>query len=70
MDFDITPRDIKKLEQVLEVPSKRRGNNYRFELVNKSAQRKLALEIYPNIVIGSRRGTLISVYTPTAHLQL
>lgn len=70
MEFDITQKDIRKLEQVLEVPSKRRGNNYRFEIVNRSAQRKLALEIYPNIVIGNRRGTLISVYTSTAHLQL
>lgn len=70
MDFEITEKDIKKLERVLGIPSKRRGNNYRFEIVNKSAQRKLALEIYPDIVIGKRRGVLISVYTATAHLQL
>lgn len=70
MDFEITEKDIKKLERVLGIASKRRGNNYRFEIVNKSAQRKLALEIYPDIVIGKRRGILVSVYTPTAHLQL
>ena len=70
MDFEITEKDIRKLEGVLGVSSKHRGNNYRFELVNKSAQRRLALEIYPNIIIGKRRGILISVYTPTAHLQL
>jgi len=70
MDFEITEKDIRKIESVLGVSSKRRGNNYRFEIVNRSAQRKLALEIYPNIVIGKRKGILISVYTPTAHLQL
>ncbi len=70
MEFQIAEKDIKKLEQALGILSKRRGNNYRFEIVNKSAQRKLALEIYPDIVIGKRRGVLISVYTQTAHLQL
>lgn len=70
MEFNFTEKDVRKLAEVLGVESKRMGNNYRFEIVNKSAQRKLALEIYPNIVIGKRRGTLVSVYTPTAHLQL
>ncbi|MEX0602346.1 MAG: hypothetical protein WD295_03325, partial [Bacteroidota bacterium] len=36
----------------------------------KEPGRRLALEIYPDIEIGRRRGNLISVYTPTAHLQL
>ena len=70
MEFHMNESDIRKLAEVLGVAAKRLGNNYRFEVVNKSAERKLALEIYPNIVIGKRRGTLISVYTPTAHLQL
>jgi len=70
MELQITEKDITKIEQTLGVIAKRRGNNYRFEIVNKSAQRKLALEIYPDIVIGKRRGILISVYTATAHLQL
>ncbi len=70
MEFHLTEKDIQKLSEVLGVPPKRMGNNFRFEVVNKSAERKLALELYPNIVIGKRRGTLVSVYTPTAHLQL
>jgi hypothetical protein len=70
MESVIGEKDIKKLSQILGISPKKMGNNYRFEIVNKSAQRKLALEIYPNIVIGKRRGTLVSVYTPTAHLQL
>ncbi len=70
MSFSMNEKDIQKLSDVLGVTAKRMRNNYRFEVVNKSTERKLALEIYPNIVIGKRRGTLISVYTPTAHLQL
>ena len=46
------------------------GNSVRFEIENKEQRRKLALEIYSNIEIGNRKGNLISVYTPTAHLQL
>lgn len=70
MEFAFTEKDVRKLERILGVPAKRRGNNYRFEIVNKSAQRKLALEIYPDLVIGKRHGVLISVYTSTSHLQL
>ena len=43
MEFEFTEKDVKKLAQVLGVPGKRVGNNYRFEIVNKAAQRKLAL---------------------------
>ncbi len=68
--FEFKESDIKKISQVLGVVVKHRGSNYRFELENKSLNRKLALEIYPSINIGQRKGNLISVYTPTAHLQL
>ncbi|MBI3586319.1 MAG: hypothetical protein HY088_04225 [Ignavibacteriales bacterium] len=70
MSFEFKETDIQKLSQVLGVPPKHRGNNYRFEIEQKSLNRKLALEIYPNIHIGKRKGNLISIYTSTAHLQL
>jgi hypothetical protein len=69
-ELEFKDADIRKIGQVLGVSAKHRGSNYRYELENKSLNRKLALEIYPNIHIGQRRGNLISVYTPTAHLQL
>jgi hypothetical protein len=62
--------DFKKLSKILGVPAKMKGNNVRFEVEGKETKHKLALEIYPNIVIGHRRGNLISVYTPSTHLQL
>ncbi|MBI4810241.1 MAG: hypothetical protein HY800_02110 [Ignavibacteriales bacterium] len=70
MAFTFKEHDIRKLSKVLGVPAKHKGNNYRFELTGKESQRKLSLEVYPNVVIGTRRGNLISVYTTTAHLQL
>lgn len=70
MAFEFKESDIRKISQILGVPSKHRGSNYRFEVENKTLNRKLSLEIYPDINIGHRKGNLISVYTPTAHLQL
>ena len=70
MAFSFKTGDFKKLSNILGVPAKHRGNNIRFEIEGKGADRKLALEIYPSIGIGKRRGNLISVYTQSAHLQL
>jgi len=70
MAFTFREADFKKLSKILCVPAKHKGNNIRFELEGKGVDRKLALEIYPNIAIGNRRGNLVSVYTSTAHLQL
>jgi hypothetical protein len=69
-EFQFKASDIRKIAQVLNVPAKHKGSNHRFEIQNTADHRKLALEIYPDIPIGHRSGNLISVYTPTAHLQL
>lgn len=65
-----TDDDIARIGETLGVQAKHRGNVYRFELENREQKRKLSLEIYPNIPIGSRTGNLITVYTHNAHLQL
>ncbi len=70
MAFDFKSQDIRRIASVLGVAAKHKGNNFRFEIDNKLLRRKLALEIYPDIPIGNKRGNLVSVYTPTAHLQL
>lgn len=70
MAFAFKAADIKKLEKLFGVGAKARGSNFRFEIAANDTVRKLALEIYPDIPIGSRRGSLVSVYTQTAHLQL
>jgi hypothetical protein len=70
MAFQFKNSDIQRISRVLRAVAKHKGNNYRLEVENKENGRKLAVEIYPDITIGHRRGNLISVYTPTAHLQL
>lgn len=68
--FNISPVDIDKIAHSLGVEKHDFGNHYRMYLDNQQEGRKLTLEIYPNIPIGTRKGTLITVYTPNAHLQL
>jgi len=70
MAFRIGPSEIHRLENLFGVPAKSMGTNYRFELLSQENGRRLALELYPDIPIGRKRGTLVSVYTDAAHLQL
>lgn len=70
MAFVFKASDIKKLGKLFSSEPKVTGSTYRFEIGTKDPRRKLALEIYPQIPIGSHRGNLVSVYTQNAHLQL
>lgn len=70
MSFVFKSSDIKKIGKLLGVAPRVSGEMYRFEIGEKNGMRKLALELYPNIRIGTKRGNLISVYTETAHLQM
>lgn len=62
--------DIASIGKVLGVAGKSKGNNIRFELSNAKDHRQLALEIYPGIFIGKKKGNLISAYTHNTHFQL
>ena len=64
-----TQSDIKKIEKVLGVNGKFKGNNFRFEFATAD-NRRMALEIYPHITIGKKKGSLISAYTNNTHFQL
>ncbi len=70
MAFRFTKTDIDTISRILGVTPKHKGNNVRFELGKRPHQRPLTVEIYPDLAIGKRRGNLVSVYTPSAHLQL
>ena len=65
-----TEAEITKIARLLHCDWKFRGNNYRLTLEAPALDRKLALEIYPELPIGDKRGDLISVYTANTHLQL
>ena len=62
--------DIAAIGKVLGVEGKLKGNNFRFELSNTNENRQLALEIYPDIAIGKKKGHLVSAYTHNTHFQL
>ncbi|MGA9116710.1 MAG: hypothetical protein WB626_08045 [Bacteroidota bacterium] len=70
MGFRFRPTDMRKLARVLGCRAARRGSCYRFTLGGGDPARGLALEIFPDIPIGNRRGSLVSVYTGGVHLQL
>lgn len=70
MPFIFKMADIRKIGRLLGVTPRESGSMYRFEIGGKDGKNRLALEMYPNIPIGDKRGSLISVYTETAHLQL
>ena len=70
----LTDADIKRLELLFGVKGRVLGNNVRFELAARDGAgtvvRKLALELYPALTIGKKKGSLVSVYTDAAHIQL
>lgn len=70
MKSTFTRSDITKIGKVLGVQGTLKGNNFRFELSNRKENRQLALEIYPNIAIGKKKGNLVSAYTHNTHFQL
>ncbi len=69
MAFEFTTTDIRKLEKILGQATKN-GTHYRFVIGTKDPERALSLEIYSGIAIGASTGNLISVYTPSTHIQL
>jgi hypothetical protein len=70
MDFKFQKKDFDRIAKVLCSEFDQTDNCYRLVLVNEEEDRRLSLEIYADIPIGKKTGNLISVYTPSSHLQL
>ena len=66
--FVFTPQDIRKLGKALGCKPRGDKSFARFEV--GEGDRRLALEIYPEMQIGNETGSLVSVYTKHSHLQL
>jgi len=66
-----TDDDVNKIAKVLE-PEKiiREKDHFHLKVTNKEDKRVLVLEIYPEILLGRNRGTLVVVYTGNSHLQI
>jgi hypothetical protein len=70
MGFTFSDEKIKEIEDVLDTKFKKRGDQYRAVLLNTELGRKLTIEIYPDMQIGTRKGNLVSIFTPYTHSQL
>ncbi len=70
MGFTFNDEKIKEIEDVLDTKFKKRGDQYRAVLLNTELGRKLTIEIYPDMQIGTRKGNLVSIFTPYTHSQL
>ena len=70
MSFHFTKVDFKRIEKVLNQSFEKSDTSVRMVLENQAENRKVSIEIFPDIKIGHRTGNLISVYTNTTHLQL
>jgi len=68
MNTGFSEQDVKKIAEVLGAAYQKTGNMFRIKVT--AEQRELSLEIHPDMLIGDTTGDLISVYTPTSHLQL
>jgi len=70
MSFSFAKKDFSEIEKVLETKFAKREKQYRAVLLDEKKNRKLSIEIYPEIPIGDKTGSLISVFTPSSHIQL
>ena len=61
---------LQKIAEALQTEIKQRGNNYRMVIDHAESGRRLSLEVYLDIPIGRKKGNLVSVFTPSSHLQL
>ena len=70
MKFKFTEKKISEIEKVLGEKFAKRSNQYRMLLENEDLSRKLTLEIFTDVQMGTRKGVMVNVYTPSAHAQL
>ncbi len=70
MIHKFTQDNISTIARILGAEPKKSGNVYRFEIVDREAGRKVALEIHMGMQIDDEQTSLVSVYTQDTFLQL
>ncbi len=70
MSFTFDENSFQQIEQVLETKFAKRNDQYRAVLLSPELGRKLSIEIYPDLLMGEKKGNLVSIFTPGAHIQL
>jgi hypothetical protein len=46
------------------------SDHYRLKVVAEQVKRMLVLEVYPEVTLGKKKGSMVVVYTGATHLQL
>lgn len=62
--------NLQSIGKTLGVEPKRNGNVYRYEIKDPENNRKLALEIYPDLIVEGKLTNIVSVYAHNTFLQL
>jgi hypothetical protein len=71
MSYGFALTDASKIGAVLGTETiSQEADHIRIEVKNVSENRRLVLQVYPEITLGKTRGVLIVVYTGNSHLQL
>ena len=71
MIHEFTKENIKSIGEILNAKPKPLGDDvFRFEVINKEAGNKLALEIHLGLQVDNQRMNMVSVYSGSTFLQL
>lgn len=71
MIHEFTKENIESIGEILNAKPKPLGDDvFRFEVVNKAAGTKLALEIHLGLEVDNERMNMVSVYSGSTFLQL
>jgi len=71
MSYKFLEKDYARIAAALGIKEPdQQENPMRFEIEDTAAQRKITLEIHPELEIGERIGNLITAYTPLGLVQL
>lgn len=62
--------NLQSIGKTLGVEPKLNGNVYRYEIKDPENNRKLALEIYPDLIVEGKLTNIVSVYAHNTFLQL
>ena len=70
MFHGLAESDIERIADVLGVEARQEADHWTLLLEDVEHQRRVRLEIYPEIQMGRSVGALVSIYTKSTHMQL
>ena len=71
MGARFTQKDVEKIAHLLGAEKASfEKDHFRIRITNQEEKRILVLELYPEVDLGKKRGTLVVIYTGNSHLQL